>query len=58
MKKKFRQFFLLIAIIIVFILEIVVFMSLRSEIKHHDPGMMKVLDFLGIEIVNQGFLSK
>jgi len=49
MKNKFSLFFLLIAIITVLVLGIVVFLSLWSEIKRPDPGMMKVLDFLDIK---------
>ena len=64
MKNKFCVFFLLIAIITVLILGIVVFLSLWSSFKCPDPGMMKVLDFFGLENdlcfastpgVNQGF---
>jgi ABC-type transport system involved in multi-copper enzyme maturation permease subunit len=49
MKNKFCVFFLLIAIITVLILGIVVFLSLWSSFKCPDPGMMKVLDYFGLE---------
>ena len=49
MKNKFIVFFLLIAIITVLILGIVVVISLQRSIGCPDPGMMKVLDFFGIE---------
>jgi len=49
MKNRFCIFFLLIAIVIVLVLGIIVFLSLWSSFKCPDPGMMRVLDYFGIE---------
>jgi hypothetical protein len=49
MKNKFIMFFLLIAIIMVIVLGIVVFMSLKSSAGSPDQEMMRVIDLLGIE---------
>jgi len=49
MRNKFCIFFLLIAIVIVLVLGIIVFLSLWSSFKCPDPGMIRVLDYFGID---------